>query len=132
MNHVIAPILGILTSTTMLTDISQIPNLKWPSYPNGLLSIQPTTASAAMNHTGLSRANAPVLPPTPREQGFHPFPAQHQPLAPTLTINFSFGHERQPRRTNGGGTPDRWTRSKIAANNSRGHCHLGHRERHVL
>jgi hypothetical protein len=40
--------------------------------------------------------------------------------APTRTNTVSVGHWRQPRRTSGGGTPNRWIRSKIAASNSRG------------
>ncbi len=31
----------------------------------------------------------------------------------------SLGHQCQPRCTNSGGTPSRWKRSRIAANNSR-------------
>ncbi len=41
-------------------------------------------------------------------------------FGPTRFTNVSLGHERQPRRSNGGGTPNRWMRSRIVANNSRG------------
>ena len=41
-------------------------------------------------------------------------------LAPTQIADVSLGHEHQPRCTNGGGTPKRWMRSRIAANKSRG------------
>ncbi len=87
-----------------------------------------TERTAGFKQKALSRGDSflrgcstvTILPPTPREQRFRPVSAQHQPLAPTRITNFWLGHRRQPCRTNGGGTPNRWMRSRIAANNSRG------------
>ena len=58
------------------TDISQIPECKRPSYPNGLLESTENGLRRRRSHR-LCRSNVPILSPTPQEQRFHPVSAQH-------------------------------------------------------
>ena len=82
------------------------------SNPNGLLDSTKNRLRRRESHR-LSRSNAPTLPPTPQEQGFRPFPAQHPPLAPTQNHQFFVGHKCKPSGSNGGGTPKCWMRSRM-------------------
>ena len=123
-----------LAERFMLPEISQILNPEWPSYPMAC-SIQPTTASVAVIPPRFGRSpGAPGCQSCsrhPLNNDSVPFRRSINLWPPTRTVNFSFGHERQLRRTNGGGTPNRWMRSKIAANNSRGELLGFHCGRHL-
>ncbi len=58
-----------------------MPNLKRPSYPNGLLD-SPDNAPRRRKSHRFSRSNVPILPSTVQEQRFRPVLAQYRPLGP--------------------------------------------------
>ncbi len=113
-----------------LTDISQIPNLMWPSYLNDLLDSRDNGLRRRESHR-FCRSNVPVLSPTPPEQQFRPVSAQHRPL--TLNSNHQLFV-----RSRASATPQqrRWHAEALDAFQDR--CeqfprdrHLGHLEDHV-
>ncbi len=95
-----------------------------PSFYRRGLSIPASIADSAVNPLVrlLKRAN---LAPAASGTGVLTVSAQHQPLLPT-NRQVVVRSPRQRRRTNGGGTPNRWMRSRIAANKSRGTTHNHH------
>ena len=62
-----------LAERFMLPEISQILNPEWPSYPMAC-SIQPTTASVAVNHTGFVAPTCQSCPGHPLTNDSVPFP----------------------------------------------------------
>ena len=101
----------------LLPDISQIRHTKRPSYHNGPLDSIESSLHRRESHR-FWRSNMLSSPLRLRESESGPFPRSTNPC-PT-NLQFLVRSPSQQRSSGGGGTPNRWMRSRIAANKSRG------------
>ena len=82
-------------------------------------SVQAETAYLTVNPARLATPTRQACPYGSGNDDPPPLPRSINSLPPRIA-NLSFARDAQPRCTNGGGTPKRWMRSRMAANRSRG------------